>query len=96
MKTSAAQSASRHATTKVALFTILWVGLAAALLASAGTGQLAIPPSEVLGSLLHRIGLDWLPLPAHPAGDQTLWAIRFPRVVGGPRGAAGRAAWGPG
>ena len=35
----------------------------------------------MLGSLLHRAGIDWLPLPAHVAGDQTLWAIRFPRVT---------------
>ena len=81
MKATTSHSASRHTTTKVVLFVVLWVALLVALLASAGTGQLAIPPQEVLGSLLHHIGLDWLPMPAHPAGDQTLWAIRFPRVV---------------
>lgn len=78
---SSSSSASRHATTKVVLFTALWIALGAALLVSAGTGQLAIPPAEVLGSLLHRLGLDWLPMPANPAGDQTLWAIRFPRLA---------------
>ncbi|MGI8392642.1 FecCD family ABC transporter permease [Leucobacter sp. W1038] len=76
-----AAPASRHAASKAILFTGLWVALVFALLASAGTGQLAIPPSEVLGSLLQPIGIDWFPLPTHPAGDQTLWAIRFPRVV---------------
>lgn len=72
---------SRHAATTTALFVGLWVALIVALIASAGTGQLAIPPDQVVGSLLHRIGIDWLPLPTHPAGDQTLWAIRFPRVA---------------
>ncbi|KKI16346.1 MULTISPECIES: FecCD family ABC transporter permease [unclassified Leucobacter] len=72
---------SRHAATTTALFVGLWVALIVALIASAGTGQLAIPPDQVVGSLLHRIGIDWLPLPSHPAGDQTLWAIRFPRVA---------------
>ncbi|MGK0715049.1 FecCD family ABC transporter permease [Leucobacter sp. W1153] len=76
-----AAPASRHAASTAILFTALWVALVFALLASAGTGQLAIPPSEVLGSLLRPIGIDWFPLPTHPAGDQTLWAIRFPRVV---------------
>lgn len=63
------------------LFISLGLALAVSILVSAGTGQLAVPPQEVLGSLLHRIGIDWLPLPSHPAGDQTLWAIRFPRVA---------------
>ena len=72
---------SRHSAAKTALFVSLGLALAVSILVSAGTGQLAIPPQEVLGSLLHRIGIDWLPLPKHPAGDQTLWAIRFPRVA---------------
>ena len=79
--TRPAAPASRQVASKALLFSALWVALVFALLAAAGTGQLAIPPSEVLGSLLHRIGIDWFALPTHPAGDQTLWAIRFPRVV---------------
>lgn len=79
--TRPAAPASRRVATKAVLFAALWIGLILAVLASAGTGQLAIPPLEVLGSLLHRIGIDWLPLPSNPAGDPTLWAIRFPRVV---------------
>ena len=74
-------TASRHSAAKTVLFLSLALALGVSVLVSAGTGQLAIPPQEVLGSLLHRIGLDWLPLPSHPAGDQTLWAIRFPRVA---------------
>lgn len=81
MNSTTTAAASRHAALKAGLFTTLAVALLAAVVVSAGTGQLGIPPQEVLGSLLHRIGIDWLPLPAHPAGDQTLWAIRFPRVA---------------
>jgi len=81
MKPSTTDVISRHAVTSTVLFIALSVALVIALLLSAGTGQLAIPPDEVLGSLLHRIGLDWLPLPSHPMGDDTLWKIRFPRVV---------------
>jgi iron complex transport system permease protein len=63
----------------------LAIGLAVVLLAlavvAAGTGQLRVPPAEVLGSVLHRIGLDVGPLPSHANGDAALWTIRFPRVV---------------
>lgn len=62
-------------------FVLLGVGLAAALVVSAGSGQLPIPADEVAGSLLHRVGVDWLPLPTHPRGDDTLWTVRFPRVA---------------
>ncbi len=64
---------------------MLIVGLAVALLVmsiiSAGTGQLDISPSEVLGSIFHTLGLDIGVLPAHPQGDNTLWQVRFPRVA---------------
>ena len=80
MKNSASTPSSLR-TTKGVLFIALSLALAFALLASAGTGQLAIAPQEVLGSLLHKVGIEWLPLPSHPSGDQTLWAIRFPRVA---------------
>lgn len=50
-------------------------------LASAAIGQVPTTPLEVAGSVLHRIGLDWGPMPAHPAGEVTLWEVRFPRVV---------------
>jgi len=71
----------RRRTATGLLFAALSIALVLSLLVSAGTGQLAIPPNEVLGSLLHRIGIDWLPLPSHEHGDATLWAIRFPRVA---------------
>ena len=72
----------------------LVVALVAAVLVAAGTGQLRIPPLQVVGSLLSRLGLDLLPLPEHPLGDATLWQVRFPRValavvVGAALGCAG-------
>lgn len=66
---------------RIGLLGGLAIALIVALLVSAGTGQLHIPPSEVLGSVLHRIGLDIGPMPSHPRGDATLWEVRFPRVV---------------
>ncbi|EOM78416.1 iron ABC transporter permease [Rhodococcus rhodnii] len=60
---------------------ILVVGLLAAAVASACIGQVSTSPAEVLGSILHWMGLDLGPLPAHPAGQVTLWEVRFPRVV---------------
>lgn len=63
----------------------LLIGLSAALvfmaLVAAGSGQVAIPPLEVLGSVLHHLGLDLGPLPSHPQGENALWAVRFPRVT---------------
>lgn len=72
---------SRHTATKTTLFGGLALALVTSVVISAGTGQLAIPPQEVVGSILHKIGITWLPIPAHPTGDATLWAIRFPRVA---------------
>jgi iron complex transport system permease protein len=63
------------------LLAALGVALVVAMLVAAGRGQLDVPPSEVLGSVLHRLGLDWGPVPTHPQGDNTLWQVRFPRVV---------------
>ncbi len=64
-----------------ALFVVLTLALVVLALVSAGLGQLSIPPDQVLGSVLHRIGLDLGPVPSHPNGDAALWTIRFPRVV---------------
>ncbi|SNS53441.1 iron complex transport system permease protein [Micrococcales bacterium KH10] len=50
-------------------------------LVAAGMGQLKIPPMEVAGSVLSKLGLGFLPEPTHPQGDAALWTIRFPRVV---------------
>ncbi|GAB3162022.1 iron ABC transporter permease [Myceligenerans halotolerans] len=64
-----------------ALATGLAVALGVLVVVAAGAGQLHVPPAEVLGSVLHRAGLDLGPLPSHPNGDAALWSIRFPRVV---------------
>lgn len=65
--------------------TVVFAGLVVALVAlaivSACLGQVPTSPAEVVGSVLHRIGLDIGPMPAHPAGEVTLWEVRFPRVV---------------
>ncbi|WP_066039634.1 FecCD family ABC transporter permease [Herbiconiux solani] len=66
---------------KVVLFAVLAVLLVGVSLVAAGTGQLAIAPDEVLGSILHRVGITIWPLPSHPNGDSALWTIRFPRVA---------------
>ncbi|MFZ4895608.1 FecCD family ABC transporter permease [Plantibacter sp. Mn2098] len=63
------------------LTAVLAVALVALALVSAGTGQLHVPPLEVFGSVMHKLGLDIGPLPAHPNGEAALWNIRFPRVV---------------
>ena len=66
---------------KAALLGGLTVALVVSLVVAAGHGQLDIPASEVLGSVLHKLGLDLGPLPSHPQGENTLWQVRFPRVV---------------
>ena len=63
------------------LFLVLIVALIAACVLSAAIGQLFIPPLEVIGSLLNKVGLDWLADPSHEFGEEALWQVRFPRVV---------------
>ncbi|MEV0296425.1 iron ABC transporter permease [Nocardia sp. NPDC050710] len=76
---SAAQSRGWSRTTLV--FAVTIAALVVLALASAAIGQVPTTPAEVAGSVLHRIGVDWGPMPAHPAGEVTLWEVRFPRVV---------------
>jgi iron complex transport system permease protein len=71
----------RRAVARVGLLGGLGAALLVAAVVAAGHGQLDVPPSEVLGSLLHRVGLDVGPMPSHPQGETTLWQVRFPRVV---------------
>ncbi len=66
---------------RVGLLGGLTVALLVSLVVAAGHGQLDVPPTEVLGSVLHKIGLDVGPLPHHPQGEHTLWQVRFPRVA---------------
>lgn len=65
----------------VALVVGLVVALGVMIVVAAGTGQVRIPPAEVLGSIAHRLGLDVGPMPSHPQGDNALWLVRFPRVT---------------
>lgn len=77
--TAAAPTRARLRTSVVfAVLAILAVGLA---VYSACVGQVPTTPLEVMGSVLHRIGLDVGPMPAHPSGKVTLWQVRFPRIV---------------
>lgn len=76
----------------------LLVALVVACLVGAGVGAFSIPPGEIVGSLLHRIGLDLGPVP-DALGESVLWDIRFPRVmlallVGASLGCAGAAMQG--
>lgn len=79
--TSAGVPGTRRTIRVSLLFTVLAVALVVLSVVSAGIGQLHVPAAEVLGSILHRIGLDVGPMPSHPNGDAALWTIRFPRVV---------------
>ncbi|GCE76327.1 ABC transporter permease [Cellulomonas biazotea] len=66
---------------RVGLFGGLTVALLVLAVVAAGSGQLHVPPAEVVGSLLHRLGLDAGTVPTHPNGDAALWSVRFPRIV---------------
>ena len=81
--TAVAVTAAQRRTSvrRVGLLGALSLALLAAVVVAAGRGQLDVAPAEVIGSLLHRLGLDLGPMPSHPQGDVTLWAVRFPRVV---------------
>ena len=81
--TAVAVTAAQRRTSvrRVGLLGALSLALLAAVVVAAGRGQLDVAPAEVIGSLLHRLGLDLGRMPSHPQGDVTLWAVRFPRVV---------------
>lgn len=63
---------------------LLLVALTAALgvltVLAGANGAFHVAPSEVVGSILHRIGLDIGPTP-DALGEEVLWQIRFPRVA---------------
>lgn len=60
----------------------LAVTLVIVCLVAASVGQFRIPLDEVLGSILHRLGINGLlPQPGAPRADAALWEVRFPRVV---------------
>jgi iron complex transport system permease protein len=59
----------------------LSVTLVVLCIVSAGSGQLDIPVSEVMGSILQRIGINVGPTPSGTFGEDVLWEVRFPRIV---------------
>jgi len=79
------RTSARPASRTALVFGALSLGLVAVVLLAAGRGQLDVPPGEVLGSLLHRLGslfgLEIGSLPSHPQGENALWQVRFPRVA---------------
>jgi iron complex transport system permease protein len=75
-------SATRVSRTAV-VFLGLFAGLITMTIVSAGHGQLDIPAREVIGSVLHRLGLSAGDVPTHPQGEAALWQVRFPRILMG-------------
>ena len=65
----------------IILSTALGLILVAAVIVSAITGQLAISPSDVVGSLLKWMGIANSWAPADPVIESTLEVVRFPRIV---------------
>ncbi len=65
----------------LALILLLAGVLVGGIVLSAITGQLAITPTEVAGSLLRAIGIDTAWAPTDPIIESTLWVVRFPRIV---------------
>lgn len=81
---SAPEPASTHRRARgVTLSVVLAVALFAGVVLSAMVGQLAISPTEVIGSVLRAAGMpnDWAP--TDPIIESTLWVVRFPRLVMG-------------
>ena len=55
--------------------------LVTGILVSSVSGQLDIHTSQVIGSMLQRIGIDNSWAPTDPVIDATLWVVRFPRII---------------
>lgn len=76
----------------IATFVAMSAALVVLTVVSAGTGQLSIPPAEVLGSFarawngfVSSFGAGWLSVPSgagmtHVNGEATLWLVRLPRL----------------
>ncbi|WP_374192975.1 FecCD family ABC transporter permease [Streptomyces sp. AV19] len=81
MSGATAVTAGRRRTRSVPA--LLGIGMTGALvlacLASAGIGAYDIPLGDVVGSLLHRVGLGGAELDR--VGESVLWNVRLPRVV---------------
>jgi iron complex transport system permease protein len=64
---------------------VLSIALAALLvggvIASSMLGQLAVSPTEVVGSVLRALGIPNGWAPSDPIIESTLWVVRFPRIA---------------
>ncbi|GAA3201252.1 iron ABC transporter permease [Microbacterium terregens] len=69
------------ATPRLVVCVVVAVLLVVGILLSTGLGQLPIGPREVIGSVLRALGIDNAWAPDQRLIEQTLWQIRFPRVV---------------
>lgn len=74
--------AAPRAVTRGAVLTVVLAALVVGgVVLSAGVGQLGIPPSEVIGSLLRAMGIPNPWSPADPVIEAALWVVRFSRVA---------------
>ncbi len=67
----------------VSLSVVLALALGVSVITSSVIGQLAISPTEVVGSLLNAIGIPTAWAPTDPIIESTLWVVRFPRIMMG-------------
>jgi len=67
----------------VVLAVVLAALLLAGIILSSMLGQLAIAPTEVIGSIVRALGIPNGWAPTDPVVESSLWAVRFPRVVMG-------------
>jgi iron complex transport system permease protein len=81
MTGAAEGTGTRAPARRIAVYAGTTVLLVVGILLSAGLGQLPIGPTQVIGSVLHALGIDNGWAPADALVEQTLWQIRFPRVM---------------
>ncbi len=74
--------ASRR-TRGIVLAIVLAALIVVGVIVSAMVGQLAIAPTEVVGSVLRAAGIPTGWAPTDPIIESTLWVVRFPRIVMG-------------
>lgn len=67
----------------VSLSVVISLALVVSVIASSVIGQLAVSPTEVVGSLLNAIGIQTSWAPTDPIIESTLWVVRFPRIMMG-------------
>ena len=71
----------RIPTKNMLVVTITIVLLLVGVVLSASLGQLPIGASQVIGTVLQAVGIDYGAAPEDRLIQQTLWQIRFPRVM---------------